>query len=85
MKKWLFGVAVLPLLTGLALAKDPVQLTDGQMDKVTAGFTFAEMDVTNVATVFVGVNAGTAVCPTCVVSIGGPSSPIFTLLATFAH
>jgi len=85
MKKWLFGVAVLPLLTGLALAKDPVQLTDGQMDKVTAGFRFAEIDTTNVATVFVGVNAATPLCATCVVSIGGPSSPIFTLLATFSH
>jgi hypothetical protein len=41
MKKLLGALAALPLLTGagLAWAGQPVQLTDKQMDRVTAGFT----------------------------------------------
>jgi len=38
MKKSLFGLAALPFLAGLALAGQPIQLGDAQLDKVTAGF-----------------------------------------------
>lgn len=85
MKNWLLGVAALPFLTGFVLAKEPMRLTDNQMDKVTAGFVFSELSTTNVSTTFVGVNSGAFICPSCVLSIGGPSSPIFTLQATFSH
>jgi hypothetical protein len=37
MKKVLVGLAVLPFLTGVALAAQPIPLSDAQMDKVTAG------------------------------------------------
>ena len=37
MKKVLIGLAVLPFLTGVALAAQPIPLSDAQMDKVTAG------------------------------------------------
>ena len=37
MKKVLMGLAALPFLAGVAVAGQP--LTDGQMDRVTAGFT----------------------------------------------
>jgi len=42
MMKWLFGLAALPFLAGVALAAQP--LSEAQMDKVTAGF-----DLTSVA------------------------------------
>jgi len=35
--KWLFGLAALPFLAGVASAAQP--LSEAQMDKVTAGFT----------------------------------------------
>jgi len=53
MTKLLCGVAALPLIAGAALAapvkqpapvKHPSQLSDRQMDKVTAGIDFAEFD-----------------------------------------
>jgi hypothetical protein len=47
MKKWLFGMAVLPFLAGVALAGQPMQLNDKQMDKVTAGFELFETDISN--------------------------------------
>ena len=37
MKKLLVGLAVLPLLAGVASAAQPMSLSDAQMDKVTAG------------------------------------------------
>lgn len=41
MKKLLFGLAALPFLAGVASAAQPVQLSDAQMDRVTAGFAAA--------------------------------------------
>jgi hypothetical protein len=41
MKKLLVGLAVLPLLAGVASAGQPMPLSDAQMDKVTAGFTYS--------------------------------------------
>jgi hypothetical protein len=45
MKKLLVGLAALPFLAGVAMAGQPVSLSDAQMDKVTAGldvlFTFS--------------------------------------------
>ena len=35
MKKLLYGFAALPFLAGVALADQPVQLSDNQMDKIT--------------------------------------------------
>lgn len=62
MKSLLFAVAALPLLTGVALATEPVtkqqplQLTSQQMDKVTAGFRFAELTVSNTSAILVTVD-----------------------------
>jgi len=47
MKRLLCGLAALPLLAGVALAQGPSKLADTQMDKVTAGWAFAELDVFN--------------------------------------
>jgi hypothetical protein len=65
MKSLLYAVAALPLLTGVALAtepvtqeplKQPVRLTSLQMDKVTAGFRFTELTVSNTSAVLVTVD-----------------------------
>ena len=80
MRKLLLGLAVLPFLAGVALAGQPQALTDQQMDKVSAGFDFAEVDINNVGATMVLVNqtpvlpAG-ASCSTCFVSISGTSYP----------
>ncbi|MBV8094106.1 MAG: hypothetical protein JOY71_07585 [Acetobacteraceae bacterium] len=70
MKKLLAGVAALPFLAGVALAGQPVALNDTQMDKVTAGFDFAELDVSNVsATLVLAYEPGQYNCSTCYLSI----------------
>jgi len=68
MKKVLFGVAALPLLFGVALAETPkqsndskaaakpaIQLSEKQMDRVSAGFKFQEADVFNTGAAWVNV------------------------------
>lgn len=57
MKRFLFGLAALPFLAGAALAGQPAPLTDTQMDRVTAGFDFRELEIQNTGWVGVGVNA----------------------------
>jgi len=56
MKRFLYGLAALPFLAGVSLAAQPVPLTDTQMDKVTAGFDFHEVEIQNTGWVSVGVN-----------------------------
>jgi hypothetical protein len=47
MKKLLYGLAALPFLAGVALADQPVQLSDNQMDKITAGFDLSVIERSN--------------------------------------
>jgi hypothetical protein len=53
MNKFLCGLVVVPFLSAAAMAQpaaagtQPVQLSESQMDSVTAGFTFQEEDVSN--------------------------------------
>ena len=56
MNKSLIGLAALPLMAGVAFAGQPVSLNDKQMDGVTAGFDFVEIDVTNTGIVYVAAN-----------------------------
>ena len=78
MKKVLFGVAALPLLFGVALAETPkqsndskafakpaIQLSEKQMDRVSAGFKFQETDIFNTVAAWVNVygNAAPFVAP----------------------
>jgi len=92
MRKLLLGLALLPFLAGVSLAGQPQALTDQQMDKVSAGFDFAEMDVNNVGATMVLVNITPALppgasCSTCFVSISGTPYPSgvnsFQLFAAF--
>ncbi len=68
MKKFtpIFGAALLPLLAGVASAAQPVQLTDTQMDKVTAGWSLLETDVTNTSATAIAIYSGSlAPCAAC--------------------
>jgi hypothetical protein len=74
MKRLLFGVAALPLLAGIALAHEPVQLTNTQMDKVTAGFSLREIDVSNTSWTQVSIySSALTPCSECFLSISNPA------------
>jgi len=82
MKKFLIGLAALPFLAGAALAGQPTPLADNQMDMVTAGFDFFEVDINNVGTKVVAINnpslggtAGGCVLNGCFLNIHGTSYP----------
>ena len=73
MTKVLYGIAVLPLLASVAfaqtpndskvVAKQPIQLTEQQMDKVTAGWDLLEIDIFNTGLVYVSVYERTNTSP----------------------
>lgn len=71
MRKFLFGLAALPFIAGAAFAAEKAPLSDKlindtQMDRVTAGFDFIELDISNTSTVLVAVNHPTlAACAPC--------------------
>ena len=85
MKKVLFGVAALPLLFGVALAETPkqsndskasakpaIQLSEKQMDRVSAGFRFLEVDIFNTGSATVSVyqpGGNTIACTGCYLTI----------------
>jgi len=92
MRKLLLGLAVLPFLAGVSLAGQPQALTDQQLDKVSAGFDFAEMDVNNVGATATLVNipdVSSDVCSgsSCFLAVNGthyPSGVVsFQLYAAF--
>ncbi|HUK11307.1 MAG TPA: hypothetical protein VLX09_25800 [Stellaceae bacterium] len=91
MRKLLLGLAVLPFLAGVSLAGQPQALTDQQMDKVAAGFDFAEMDVNNVGATDILVDKTLAVpsgcASSCFINIQGTTYPSgvqsFQLYAVF--
>lgn len=68
MTKLIYGLAALPLLAGVALAepvkqndnmtlaKRPMQLSEKQMDKVTAGFDYLETTFTNNTQSFLSIS-----------------------------
>jgi hypothetical protein len=72
MKALLFGFAVLPFLATLATA-NPVQLSSNQMDNVTAGWRYVEVDTFNTGATAVSVypTTGTLLpaCAACYLSI----------------
>lgn len=75
MTKVLYGLAALPLLMGVAFAapaqsnqskalvKQPTQLSEQQMDKVTAGWDFLEIDIYNTGVSIVAVWQKTPLTP----------------------
>jgi hypothetical protein len=77
MKSILYGLAALPFFAAVALAGQPMQLSDKQMDKVTAGFEFNIIEVSNTSWIQVvayPITAGAPVaCPACYLTITSPS------------
>jgi len=87
MKKLFYGLAVLPFLAGASLAAQPAPLTDQQMDVVTAGFDFAEIDTLNGGTVVVAINHPAVAVTGAFLDIAGTKYPggvqSFQLMAFF--
>jgi hypothetical protein len=88
MKRLFRGLAALPLLAGTVLAQ-PMQLTDKQMDKVSAGF--LEIDVSNTSLVVVSLffrpylldeTPNTIGCSTCYLLMVNPT---FSVAAHFGQ
>jgi len=74
MKKLLSGIAALPFMAAIALAGQPTPLTDNQMDTVTAGFDFAEVDISNTSTVGIFVDLPSiGTCSSCYLQVNGTS------------
>lgn len=69
MKRLLLGLVALPFLVGVSLAAQPVPLSDTQMDAVTAGFDFVEIERQNTGVVGVWVNLRAPPCATCYLTV----------------
>jgi predicted signal transduction protein with EAL and GGDEF domain len=82
MNKLLYGLAALPFLASAAMAQPPVQLSDSQMDKVTAGWSLTEMDVSNTSVTLVAVYpaAVPAACATCFLDIRTPAISVQSII-----
>ena len=79
MKKTLYGVIALPLLMGIGMAQQSwaAQLSDAQMDKVTAGFGFSETDNANSSWTQVSLYSGPlTTCAVCFLNISNPALSI---------
>jgi hypothetical protein len=76
MKRLLLGLAVLPFLAGISMAGSPAPLTDKQMDNVTAGFDFREIDITNTSATLVAVDLPAEACTGCYLNVAGTAYPI---------
>jgi hypothetical protein len=76
MKSLLYGLAALPLLAGVALAQEPLKLSDQQMDKVTAGWDLREIDISNTSVTAVAIYqrpSNTISCSACFLLINNPA------------
>ena len=73
MKKLLYGLAALPFLADVALADQPVQLSDNQMDKITAGFDLSVIERSNTSWTQISIyETGRLLpCNQCYLVIGG--------------
>ena len=70
MRSLLYGLAALPFLAGVALAGQPMQLTDKQMDNVTAGFDLKVTEISNTSWTQVSIYSGELTpCSLCYLTI----------------
>jgi hypothetical protein len=88
MRKLLCGLAALPFLAGAALADQTLQLSDTQMDKVTAGFDLSVIERSNTSWTQISIyETGRLLgCNQCYLVIGGtgsPSSRAFSVQSAF--
>lgn len=92
MKTFLYGIAALPLLATVSFAqpldttapaKQPMQLSENQMDHVTAGWSFLELTNSNTSTSMVSVYqspSNTISCTSCYLSIQNPALSVVSLM-----
>ena len=81
MNKLLYGLAVLPFVAGVAMAQPPVQLSDNQMDKVTAGWGLRELDVSNTSVTLVTVyHTPPAACSGCFLDLRSPAISVQSII-----
>jgi hypothetical protein len=76
MRRLLYGLAALPLLAGVAMAQEPMKLSDQQMDKVTAGWDLRELDISNTSVTLVAIYqrpSNTISCGSCFLLINNPA------------
>jgi len=99
MMKLLCGFAALPLIVGVAsaqqakqsndgkaLAKQPAQLTEQQMDKVTAGWDFAFTEVDNTGAVGVSIyHDGNVIFPGTPATSSSPAVPACAACYLYIH
>jgi len=70
------------VLPGLAAAREAVPLTDAQLDKVTAGFDFFEIDVQNTSVTAVLADLPyTTVCSSCYLQVKGTTWGAGTMMS----
>jgi len=107
MTKLLYGLAALPLMAGVAsaeapkstpVAKKPMQLSEKQMDKVTAGFKIDELEVSNTSWTLVlayqnpnalpAVGSGSAPasgsCGGCYLSLVSPALSVYSSFGPYS-
>jgi hypothetical protein len=87
MKGPVYGLAIVPFLAGIGFAQQPMQLTNQQMDRVTAGTLVEEMSNTSAVAVslfqrsyLLDSTPNTINCPHCYLLI---NSPTFSVAAQF--
>lgn len=76
MTKLLIGLASLPFIASVALAGQPVALSDTQMDKVTAGYTTAIIPADGILNTNVLITTGST---TTTFHLSYPAAPIFLI------
>ena len=84
MERVLYGLAALPLLAGAAMAQPPAQLSDAQMDGVTAGFSIDVNETSNTSVVFIRAYTGPTpqitACEGCYLHIESPALSIGAIM-----
>jgi len=87
MKSLLYGIAALPFFVGAAAA-EPTHLTNTQMDKVTAGWSLFETDLSNTSWTQVSVwngplavTSGATSCGSCYLVIINPALSVESIMA----
>ena len=90
MKTFLCGLAAFLFLSSAAAARPtPAQLSDTQMDSVTAGFTFQEEDVSNTSWTQVRVwqaaqepGGNDIMCGRCYIKVNSPALSVGSAFGT---
>jgi len=89
MERLLYALAALPLLAGAAMAQPPAQLSDAQMDRVTAGFDFTITETSNTSVVLlsayntpntIAAVFGATACTGCYLHIESPALSIGAIM-----